>query len=69
MKTLKVKLNVPLRGKPIGSIVLVKANDKGVPLERYWRRRFEEAKTNKCVEQVVKKKQPKVKTQITTLEG
>ena len=69
-KTVRVKINIPLKGKKAGSIFLVEFNDKDLPVDRYWRRRFEEAKSNNCVE-IVKNKQSKPKTQtqkITTLE-
>jgi len=48
----KLKLNAALRGWPAGATI-------NVTLDRYWRRRLEDAKTDSCVEIVKAPKAPK----------
>lgn len=42
--TLKVTGSVALGGKPAGSTFTVPADEKGAPLEKYWRDRLQEEK-------------------------
>ncbi len=52
VKTLK--LNTSLRGKAEGSLVRVKTDKSGSPLDPYWRRRLKDSKIDGCVEIVTK---------------
>lgn len=57
MKQLKLKINhVP----GYSGTVTVQTDDNGVPLERFWRNRLKDAKTDNCVE-VIPARTPKVK--------
>ena len=67
MKLLTLKLNVPLRGFEAGREINVKHN-KGIPLDRFWRARLEDAKIDGCVE-VVKAKSKSQKTPKETDEN
>ena len=57
IETLRLKLNVSLRGNPEGAILNLRSRD-GVPLDTYWRRRVEDSAVDSCVE-VVKAETPK----------
>ena len=50
-----IKLNAPLRGYAAGTELRIEVDKDGTPLERYWRDRFKDAKTDKCVELADKK--------------
>lgn len=61
VKTIQVKINKGLPGYSEGATTTVTVDDLGVPLEKFWRDRFQDAKTDKCVEIVQaesKKKAP-----------
>ena len=64
MKKLTFKLNAPLQNKLVGSTISLEC-ENGVPVERYWRDRLNDAKTDNCIELVkrttAKKIQPEVK--------
>lgn len=49
-------LNTPLRGHDAGSQVRVKVDNKGVPVDLYWRNRLKDAKTDNCCEIMKKSK-------------
>jgi hypothetical protein len=49
-KTLQVKINKALPGYSEGVITTVVTDAKGVPLEKFWRDRFLDAKTDNCIE-------------------
>lgn len=53
-----LKINSPLRGYGIGAEVKVRCED-GQPIDPYWRRRIKDAKIDKCVEIISKKKKDK----------
>lgn len=55
-KTKQIKINKPLRNHNVGDVVLIKVDSHGVPLERYWRDRLKDSKTDKCIEFVKGKK-------------
>lgn len=55
---MKLKLNKPMRGYEAGREVTIQTDRSGVPLEKFWRRRLKDAKTDNCVE-VVKPSKPK----------
>ena len=57
-----LKLNAPLRGLPDGAEVKVKVDKKGTPIDRYWRDRLKDAKTDQCVEWLGKKAPAKTST-------
>ena len=48
----RLKLNTPMRGMEEGRVVNVKTDKNGIPLERYWRDREKDAKTDGCVTDV-----------------
>ena len=50
VKTKSLKINSPLRGLSVGDVIEIKVDKAGVPLERYWRDRLKESKTDNCVE-------------------
>lgn len=50
MKIRQLKLNAKLLGNEAGSVIKVKCDDNGVPLESFWRKRVEDSKTDNCVE-------------------
>lgn len=60
----QLKLNASLRGNPEGSVVNVRVNKDGVPLDRYWRDRMKDSKTDGCVEMIKETKTPKAKTMV-----
>jgi hypothetical protein len=53
-----LKLNTDLRGKKAGSIVRIKTDTNGVPLDHYWRNRLKDSKIDNCVELLPSKKKP-----------
>ena len=52
---MKIKLNADLNGHKKDETIEIK-DDKGVPLDQYWRKRLRDAKIDKCVEIVGNKK-------------
>ena len=62
MKQLKrtIKLNAPLKGLPKDTVLKIKVDSKGTPIERYWRDRFKDAQIDNCVEFV--KEEKKIET-------
>lgn len=54
----KLKLNAPLRGFPAGSVIPIRMTG-GVPADPYWRDRFRDARTDRCVEIVKENKSRK----------
>lgn len=57
------KLNAPLRGLLVGSIIKLKVNDEGIPLDIYWKNRLVDAVLDNCIELVdkVREKKPSIK--------
>lgn len=53
--TKKLKLNAELAGHPSGSIITIKTDKVGIPLDRYWRDRIKDAKIDECVKILSKK--------------
>lgn len=49
-KSLKIKLNAPLRKHRKGTELEIKVDSDGVPIERYWRDRFKDAPIDNCLE-------------------
>lgn len=47
----KFVLNMKLRGKALGTILTLEVDKDGIPLDRYWRDRWKEAKNNNCMAQ------------------
>ena len=58
-KIIDVKLNKDLRGLKAGTTIGIKTDKNGTPLERYWRDRMKDARTDNCI--VVVKKKAKLK--------
>lgn len=56
---INLKLNVPLRGHAEGMIITTEADENGVPLDRYWRARLNDAAVDNCVSVVTDKKNNK----------
>jgi hypothetical protein len=54
MKKISLKLNADLGGKKKGATITVEIDSNKVIIDRYWRRRLEDAALDGCVE-VVKK--------------
>jgi TusA-related sulfurtransferase len=52
MKTVKVKVNKPFKNYRKGQIIEVMMNDKGVPINLYMRKRFQDAEIDQCLEVV-----------------
>lgn len=62
MSIKRVKVLKEFDGHKAGEVVPVHCDEKGTPLERSWRRRLKDAKTDKCCE-IVKKARAKGKPQ------
>lgn len=45
-----IKLNAPLKTHKAGEKINIDVDDQGVPLSRYWRDRFNDAKIDNCIE-------------------
>lgn len=56
MKKIAIQINKPLRAYPIGTIIQIKTDKNGTPLERYWRDRLKDANIDGCIKIVKKKK-------------
>ncbi len=54
MKKISLKLNADLGGKKKGTIITVEIDSNKVIIDKYWRRRLEDAALDGCVE-IVKK--------------
>lgn len=54
---MKIKLNHDLRNFKAGTVINIQVDDHGVPKDKYWRRRMQDAKTDNCIEVQVEKKQ------------
>ena len=52
MKKIQLKLNADLGGKKKGTIITVEIDSNKVIIDRYWRRRLEDAALDGCVEVV-----------------
>ena len=55
-KTIAVQINKDLPGFKKGVVTTVTVDGKGTPLEKFWRDRFHDAKTDNCVEIKTEKK-------------
>ena len=60
MKTVKARLGADMAGHSKGDVVSVQVDSRGVPLERFWRRRFKDAEIDNCLV-VVKSEKPRSK--------
>ena len=58
MKLRKLKLNYSDGMRQSGTILTIRCDGKGIPLESKWRRRLKDAKQDNCVEFVDEKKKP-----------
>jgi hypothetical protein len=61
---MKIKLNKDLLQHKAGAVLNIRDN-KGIPLDRYWRRRLFDAARDNCIEVVKEYKKPE-KTKETT---
>lgn len=57
--SVKIKLNVGLGQYPKDTILNIETDEKGVPLDRYWRRRFIDSEIDNCIETISDKKPTK----------
>ncbi len=51
----KIQIKVLTTGVPghrAGDIVSVETDSNGVPIQKFWRRRFQDAKRDNCIEKV-----------------
>lgn len=55
MKTIKLKINKPLKNYASGSIVDVEVDANNQPINVYWQRRLQDAELDNCVEIVAEK--------------
>lgn len=46
---MKILINKPLRGYPVGHQLKIKTDKNGIPLERYWRDRIKDASIDGCI--------------------
>ena len=46
----RLQLNTNLRGQVKGTVVKIKVDKAGTPVERYWRDRVRDSKIDSCVE-------------------
>lgn len=56
VKEKKIKLNAPLKGFEAGHEILIKCDNSGIPLDRYWRDRLKDAQIDNCIEFVKENK-------------
>jgi len=49
---LKIKIKTPFGKFKAGAGINVAANDKGVPLDKFWRNRLRDSKVDNCIEVV-----------------
>jgi len=47
---LKIKIKTPFGNLKAGTSMSIDANDKGVPLEKFWRNRLRDSKVDGCIE-------------------
>lgn len=58
IKKVKIKINKEINGLKPGIKIEIETDENGVPLLKYWRRRYADAKIDGCIE-VEKSKQEK----------
>lgn len=56
----KIKINKPLKNFSSGNIVIIKTDSSGQPIEKYWRKRFQDAKKDNCLEEIIEDKKIKI---------
>lgn len=59
MKSITIKLNVPLKGKKAGAEFPIMVDKAGTPLDLFWRKRVKDSKIDNCLEIVKKTKEKK----------
>jgi len=62
MKTIKIKLNRDIGGHKADQIVSVPADQKGAPLDRWWRARLKDSELDNCCEIVKNKRKASAKS-------
>jgi len=55
-ETKQIKLNADLRGMRAGTVLPIKVDANGVPVDRYWRDRLKDSEIDNCIEFATKKK-------------
>ena len=60
MKTfpVKIKINVPMNGFRAGQVITVQADEYGVFIDRFWRKRLRDSERDYCIEIVNEISQP-----------
>lgn len=51
---IKFKLNAALGGHPVGAVIPLECDKSGMPIDRFWRRRFNDSAIDNCIEKVKK---------------
>lgn len=67
MKTIKLKINIPMQGYAAGREISIEADRSGVPLDKFWRRRLKDAEIDDCV--CVVKNRPKRDDTKSSIKG
>ncbi len=65
MQSVRIKVLIDIPGYHAGALVNVKTDDLGTPLERFWRRRYADAKIDNCIEIVRPVEDTETKLKIT----
>lgn len=60
LKTMKLRINAPLRGHKIDSILTLAVDRSGRPIDNYWSDRIKDSLKDGCVEVIVPKTVKKV---------
>ena len=58
-KKTEFEINKAVHGYKIGQTVMIELDNRGIPVDRLWRRRLKDAKIDGCISRKVK--QPKTK--------
>jgi hypothetical protein len=48
-KFIELKLNAALRGHDAGSVIRIRVDKEGIPLDFYWRERIKDSSIDNCV--------------------
>lgn len=51
---IKFKLNAALGGHSADTVIQLECDKSGVPIDRFWRRRFNDSAIDNCIEKVKK---------------
>jgi hypothetical protein len=65
-KTVKIRLNAPLRGYLKDTELTIQADENSIPSDKYWRDRLTDSAIDNCVEIISSKKPKAVKEKAET---